>query len=143
MGAHPYWYFTRYEEDGALALEKLRNQISDDWTGWRMYNSKCLDDSIRRTSASPGHRVCGVINMAESIQDLDVVALLRDLPDEGLEKGQTGTVVLTHRKGEAFEVEFILHPEQAGSSVVATVHAQDVLKLKGMSFDQMPRECCA
>ena len=70
--------------------------------------------------------------MANAIEDLDVVALLRDLPDEGLEKGQSGTVVLTHGAGEAFEVEFILHPGRPGSSVVATVRAEDLLKLKGL-----------
>ena len=63
--------------------------------------------------------------MSNTIEDLDVVALLRDLPDEGLEKGQSGTVVLTHGAGEAFEVEFILRPGQPGSSVVATVRDHD------------------
>jgi hypothetical protein len=67
--------------------------------------------------------------MSEPLEDLDVVALLRDLPQDGLERGQSGTIVLTHGKGEAFEVEFILH---AGNSVVATVRADDLLKLKGL-----------
>jgi hypothetical protein len=70
--------------------------------------------------------------MTSSIEDLDVVALLRDLPDDGLEKGQSGTVVLTHGAGEAFEVEFILQPGRQGSSVVATIRAEDLLKLKGL-----------
>jgi hypothetical protein len=74
--------------------------------------------------------------MSNTIEDLDVVALLRDLPDEGLEKGQSGTVVLTHGAGEAFEVEFILRPGQPGSSVVATVRAEDLLKLKGLKHLQ-------
>jgi hypothetical protein len=68
--------------------------------------------------------------MSDSIADLDVVALLRDLPDEGLERGQTGTVVLTHGEGEAYEVEFISRPVAIGGSVVATVLAKDLLKLK-------------
>ncbi len=66
--------------------------------------------------------------MSPSIVDLDIVALLRDLPDEKLERGQTGTVVLTHGNGEAYEVEFILH---TGRSIVATVTREDLLKLKG------------
>lgn len=70
--------------------------------------------------------------MSNAIEDLDVVALLRDLPEAGLEKGQSGTVVLTHGAGEAFEVEFILHPGRTGSSVVATVRTEDLLKLKGL-----------
>ena len=70
--------------------------------------------------------------MSSNIEDLDVVALLRDLPEEGLERGQSGTVVLTHGAGEAFEVEFIMRPGQQGSSVVATVRAEDLLKLRGL-----------
>jgi hypothetical protein len=67
--------------------------------------------------------------MSSTIEDLDVVALLRDLPEEGLERRQSGTVVLTHGAGEAFEVEFIPHPGRPGSSVLATVRAEDLLKL--------------
>jgi hypothetical protein len=74
--------------------------------------------------------------MSNTIEDLDVVALLRDLPDEGLEKGQSGTIVLTHGAGEAFEVEFILHPGRPSGSVVATVRAADLLKLKGLKHVQ-------
>jgi len=39
---------------------------------------------------------------------------------------------LTHGAGEAFEVEFILQPGRQGSSVVATIRAEDLLKLKGL-----------
>ncbi|MGA2233140.1 MAG: DUF4926 domain-containing protein [Tepidisphaeraceae bacterium] len=74
--------------------------------------------------------------MSSKIEDLDVVALLRDLPGEGLERGQSGTVVLTHAAGEAFEVEFILHPGRPGCSVVASVRAEDLLKLKGLKHLQ-------
>jgi hypothetical protein len=69
--------------------------------------------------------------MSANLEDLDVVALLRDLPQEGLERGQAGTIVLSHGNGEAFEVEFILHPGQSGSSIVATVRRDNLLKLKG------------
>ncbi len=69
--------------------------------------------------------------MQEPIQDLDVVALIEDLPSEGLPAGQTGTVVLTHGYGEAFEVEFILRPHK---SIVATVAREDLLKLKGLGY---------
>ena len=74
--------------------------------------------------------------MSSNIEDLDVVALLRDRPEEGLERGQSGTVVLTHGAGEAFEVEFILHPCRPGSSAVASVRAEDLLKLKGLKHLQ-------
>ena len=64
--------------------------------------------------------------MASNIADLDIVALLRDLPDLGLRAGQTGTVVYVHNDGEAFEVEFPLQPR---NSAVETIDAADLLKL--------------
>ena len=69
--------------------------------------------------------------MAEPIEELDVVALLRDLPEEGLERGDAGTVVLTHGKSEAFEVEFIQRYAQPNRSIVATIRQDDLLKLRG------------
>ena len=69
-------------------------------------------------------------SMHSDIQELDVVALRNDLPAEGLVAGQTGTVVFVHKGGSAFEVEFILQPRK---SVVTTVNADQVLKLRGLS----------
>jgi hypothetical protein len=40
------------------------------------------------------------------IHELDDVILTCDLPDQGLERGDIGTVVLVHNQGEGFEVEF-------------------------------------
>jgi ribulose-5-phosphate 4-epimerase/fuculose-1-phosphate aldolase len=40
------------------------------------------------------------------IQELDIVVLNRSLPEHGLEAGDIGTVVLVHREGTGFEVEF-------------------------------------
>jgi hypothetical protein len=79
--------------------------------------------------------------MSQAIDDLDVVALLRDLPEEGLERGQAGTVVLTHGKGEAYEVEFILPSSQPNRSIVATIRKEDLLKLKG--FKRLPEPATA
>lgn len=42
-----------------------------------------------------------------SFNELDVVALTCDLPAHGLVRGDVGTVVLIHGKGEACEVEFV------------------------------------
>ncbi len=42
-----------------------------------------------------------------TIHELDAVALTCDLPDHGLMRGDVGTAVLVHGKGEAFEVEFV------------------------------------
>jgi hypothetical protein len=41
------------------------------------------------------------------IKELDSVILTTDLPDSGLEEGDIGTVVLVHRGGEGYEVEFV------------------------------------
>jgi len=40
------------------------------------------------------------------IKELDDVVLLTDLPLKGLARGDVGTVVLVHRGGEGYEVEF-------------------------------------
>jgi hypothetical protein len=69
--------------------------------------------------------------MLELLDDLDVAALLRDVPESGLERGQTGTVVLTHGSGDAYEVEFMNRSAGSRSSIVATVLRDDLLKLKG------------
>ena len=56
-----------------------------------------------------------------SIHEHDCVVLTADLPSEGLEAGDVGTVVHIHRGGEAFEVEFMT---LAGNTLaVATVLA--------------------
>ena len=41
------------------------------------------------------------------IKLFDSVALLEDLPDENLWRGQVGAVVEVYNDGEAFEVEFV------------------------------------
>lgn len=69
--------------------------------------------------------------MQEPIRDLDIVALVEEIPTDGLPAGQTGTVVMTHGNGEAFEVEFILRPHH---SIVATILRDKLLKLKGMDY---------
>ncbi len=46
------------------------------------------------------------------IQELDSIVLATDLPEHGLKQGDIGTVVLVHRGGEGYEVEFVtLHGE--------------------------------
>ncbi len=58
------------------------------------------------------------------IKEHDRVVLLKNLEDEGLQKGDVGTVVHTHHRGEAFEVEFMT---LAGDTVgVVTLAASDV-----------------
>jgi hypothetical protein len=41
------------------------------------------------------------------IQELDTVVVSRDVPQQKLRKGDVGTVVLVHRDGAAYEVEFV------------------------------------
>jgi len=41
------------------------------------------------------------------IKEHDRIVLLKDLPGDGLQAGDVGTVVHIHRQGEAFEVEFM------------------------------------
>ncbi len=41
------------------------------------------------------------------IKELDTVILTRDLPQQRLRKGDLGAVVLVHKNGAAYEVEFV------------------------------------
>ena len=41
------------------------------------------------------------------IQEHDCIVLTEDIPDEGLQPGDVGTVVHIHRDGAAYEVEFM------------------------------------
>jgi len=41
------------------------------------------------------------------IKEHNRIVLLKDLPEDGLQAGDVGTVVHIHRQGEAFEVEFM------------------------------------
>ncbi len=41
------------------------------------------------------------------IKEHDLIVLTCDLPKEGLKAGDVGTVVHIHKRGEAFEVEFV------------------------------------
>ncbi|HMM87736.1 DUF4926 domain-containing protein [Bradyrhizobium sp.] len=58
------------------------------------------------------------------IGELDLVVLKRDLPDARLAVGDVGTVVLIHRQGMGYEVEFTT---LSGDTVaVVTLDASDV-----------------
>jgi hypothetical protein len=41
------------------------------------------------------------------IKEHDCVVLMKNLPEEGLEAGDIGTVVHLHKGGEGYEVEFM------------------------------------
>jgi hypothetical protein len=54
----------------------------------------------------------------------DHVVLRKSIPRQGLKTGDVGTVILVHRKGEAFEVEFLtLHGQTVA---IATLEASQV-----------------
>jgi hypothetical protein len=58
------------------------------------------------------------------IEELDLVVLKGDLPTERLAAGDVGTVVLVHRQGAGYEVEFTA---LSGDTVaVVTLDASDV-----------------
>ena len=54
----------------------------------------------------------------------DQIVLTSDLPEEGLKAGDVGTIVHIHRRGEAFEVEFMAL--DGNTIAVATVMASQV-----------------
>ena len=59
-----------------------------------------------------------------TIREHDLVVLMADIPAEGLKQGDVGTVVLVHREGAGFEVEFAT---LAGETLaVVTVPANSV-----------------
>lgn len=62
------------------------------------------------------------------IKELDMAVLTENLPDEGLEAGDIGTIVLVHQQGRGFEVEFTT---LTGDTVaVVTVAASAVRPVK-------------
>ena len=59
-----------------------------------------------------------------TIREHDLVVLMADIPAEGLKQGDVGTVVLVHKAGAGFEVEFAT---LAGATLaVVTVPANSV-----------------
>ena len=61
------------------------------------------------------------------IEDLDVVALLVDRLEAGLEKGLMGTVVAVYGTHEAFEVEFV--DDEGHTFGLETFKPDELLKL--------------
>ena len=62
-----------------------------------------------------------------SIQELDVVAVIVDLPAEGLRRGQVGTVVHVYAP-DAFEVEFV--DSDGRTYALAALRASQLLPLR-------------
>lgn len=62
------------------------------------------------------------------MHELDVVVLSRNLPEHGLEAGDIGTVVLVHREGAGFEVEFAT---LTGETVAVVTVSADAIRPVG------------
>ena len=63
------------------------------------------------------------------IKKHDRVVLRKAIPDQGLKVGAVGTVVHVHKKGEAFEVEFLtLHGETVAVVTLAASQIRPVQK---------------
>ena len=58
------------------------------------------------------------------IAEHERIALTSDLPEDGLEVGDVGTVVFVHGQGQAYEVEFLTL--SGSTAAVATVAANQV-----------------
>ena len=63
-----------------------------------------------------------------NIKELDPVALTHDVPEHGLKRGDVGTAVLVHGKGEAFEVEFVGYDGR--TVALLTLESNDVRPLR-------------
>jgi hypothetical protein len=66
---------------------------------------------------------------AKMIKEHNRVVLKKSIPEQGLKAGDVGTVVHVHRKGEAFEVEFLtLNGETVGVVTLTAAQVRPVLK---------------
>lgn len=70
---------------------------------------------------------------------LEVVVLVRDLPDDGLKAGDLGTIVYVH-EADAYEVEFVLR--SGATQALVTLGPDDLRPLDGddlMAVRRVPR----
>jgi hypothetical protein len=58
-----------------------------------------------------------------TIREHDLVVLTADIPEENLKQGDVGTVVLMHRAGAGFEVEFATLAGETLAVVTAPANA--------------------
>jgi hypothetical protein len=63
------------------------------------------------------------------IDELNSVALTRDLPEHGLAAGDIGTIVLRYQKGNGYAVEFVT--AEGKTVAVLTLTKDDVRELGG------------
>jgi hypothetical protein len=75
-----------------------------------------------------------------NIREHDCVVLTANLPSDGLEAGDVGTVVHVHRGGEAYEVEFMT---LAGTTLAVATVMSDQLRPVGKRDVSHVRELVA
>jgi hypothetical protein len=85
--------------------------------------------SWERFSTATGWTLRATLQTVLMIKELDLVALTTDLPPHGLVAGDVGTVVMIHRKGEGYEVEFMTSDGE--TSAVLSLLANQVRPLAG------------
>jgi hypothetical protein len=62
------------------------------------------------------------------IKNFDKVVLNENIPEFGLEKGDMGTVVMTHQNGKGFEIEFMTLDGQ--TVAVETLFAHQIRQVR-------------
>ena len=109
-----------------------RNVDPRDPVGYEVRGRRCDPGAGRKPHLShdgmdhdrPPARTRHRLPIQESIMtELDTVVLRRNLPEEGLEKGDVGAIVHRHSE-DAFEVEFVTG--DGGTVAVVTVRANDI-----------------
>jgi Domain of unknown function (DUF4926) len=71
------------------------------------------------------------------VQELDPVVLTADFAEEGLKTGDVGWVVLVHREGAGFEVEFVTLTGEAVSVVTVPANAVRPVAAKEIAHARM------
>lgn len=58
------------------------------------------------------------------MKELETIVLVEDMPDHGLRAGDLGTIVMVHRDGAGYEVEFVTL--DGGTVAVVTLTSSQV-----------------
>lgn len=69
------------------------------------------------------------------LTELDMVVVVRDVPEQGVRQGAFGTIVHVYSEGEAFEVEFT-HLDSRRDPL-ATLLAKDVRKATSLDLQAL------
>jgi hypothetical protein len=71
------------------------------------------------------------------IKELDPVVLTEALPDEGLQAGDVGWVVMVHAGGSGYEIEFVTLAGDAISVVTVPAEAVRAVRAKEIAHARM------